>query len=122
MGGRLSTRTQTLATLLTNTTTQQQHPYYLTDFLSASYFDEGTFADAQAGYVFAGPGGSKSMYKLHDTRDLIPFHGGMHFVWRNNEAGDSCPNHFAGGVKEKPLRTGPMTLTSIVFSYQWPSA
>jgi hypothetical protein len=95
-------------------------------FLSASYFDEGTFADSQAGYVFAGSGGSKSMYKLHDSRDLIPFHGGMSFVWRNNEDGASCPNHFGGGGAGQQRRrlegSGPMTLTSIVFSYQWPSA
>ena len=90
-------------------------------FLSASYFDEGTFADSQAGYVFAGPGGSKSMYKTHE-RDLIPFHGGMQFVWRNNENGGSCPNHFPTSGAKAPLRTGPMTLTSLVFSYQWPTA
>lgn len=61
------------------------------------------------------------MFKLHDSRDLVPFHGGMQFVWRNNEDGSSCPNHFTAASK-KPLRTGPMTLTSLVFSYQWPKA
>ena len=91
-------------------------------FLSASYFDEGTFADSQAGYVFAGAGGSKSMYKLHDSRDLIPFHGGMQFVWRNNEDGASCPNHFASTPQRRLSRSGPMTLTSIVFFYHWPAA
>ena len=62
------------------------------------------------------------MYKLHDSRDLIPIHGGMQFVWRNNENGQSCPNHFQPGAKAAPLTTGPMTLTSLVFSYQWPAA
>lgn len=90
-------------------------------FLSASYFDEGTFAESQSGYVFAGAGGSKSMYKTHDSRDLIPFHGGMHFVWRNNEDGQSCPNHFQSRAPaRRAASTGPMTLTSIVFFYAWP--
>ena len=64
------------------------------------------------------------MYKLHDTRDLIPFHGGMQFVWRNNENGQSCPNHFspAAPPARRASATGPMTLTSVVFSYQWPAA
>lgn len=99
-------------------------------FLSASYFDEGTFANSQSGYVFAGAGGSKSMYKLHDSRDLIPFHGGMHLVWRNNEDGASCPNHFSDGggaggprpARRRLARSGPISLTSVVFSYQWPAA
>jgi hypothetical protein len=61
------------------------------------------------------------MYKVHADRDLIPFHSGMQFVWRNNEDGRSCPNHFSQATRP-PLRTGPMTLTSLVFSYQWPAA
>ena len=63
-------------------------------FLSASYFDEGTFASSQSGLTWkAGDGsGDLSMYKTH-TRDLVPFHGGMQYMWRNNEDGQSCPNH-----------------------------
>ena len=63
-------------------------------FLSASYFDEGTFASSQAGLTWKNSVGSGdlSMYKTH-TRDLVPFHGGMQYMWRNNENGQSCPNH-----------------------------
>jgi hypothetical protein len=63
-------------------------------FLSASYFDEGTFASSQAGLTWKNAVGSGdlSMYKTH-TRDLVPFHGGMQYMWRNNENGQSCPNH-----------------------------
>ena len=63
-------------------------------FLSASYFDEGTFASSQAGLTWKNSVGSGdlSMYKTH-TRDLLPFHGGMQYMWRNNENGQSCPNH-----------------------------
>jgi hypothetical protein len=63
-------------------------------FLSASYFDEGTFASSQAGLTWKNSVGSGdlSMYKTH-TRDLVPFHGGMQYMWRNNEDGKSCPNH-----------------------------
>ena len=60
------------------------------------------------------------MYKLHDSRDMLPFHDGMELVWRNNENGQSCPNHFSPSA-QAPLRTGPLTLSSVVFSYQWPS-
>ena len=89
-------------------------------FLSASYFDEGVFSGTQAGLTYKGPGGDFSMYKTH-TRDLIPFHNGMQFVWRNNEDGASCPNHW-GKTGESPVRqptTGPLNLTSVVFYYAW---
>jgi Protein of unknown function (DUF2961) len=103
-------------------------------FLSASYFDEGPFASSQAGLTWNGPGGSKSMYKTH-TRDLIPFHGGMTYVWRNNEDGASCPNHWGAAGADVVqsdsarvakaglgLQTGPLNLTAITFFYSWPSA
>jgi len=89
-------------------------------FLSASYFDEGVFSGTQAGLTYKGPGGDFSMYKTH-TRDLIPFHNGMQFVWRNNEDGASCPNHW-GKTGTNPIRqptTGPLNLTSVVFYYAW---
>lgn len=63
------------------------------------------------------------MYKIH-TRDLVPFHGGMNFIWRNNEDGQSCPNHWGGSSTppNAPIRqptTGPLNLTSVVFFYAW---
>ena len=102
-------------------------------FLSASYFDEGVYAGSQAGLTYRGPGGDLSCYKTH-MRDLVPFHGGMKYVWRNNEDGASCPNHWAGTTTTEPPTprfvrkggvgsgTGPMNLTSIVFFYAWPSS
>lgn len=58
----------------------------------------------------------------------------MQYVWRNNEDGASCPNHWAGTATTEPPTprfvrkggvgsgTGPMNLTSIVFFYAWPSS
>ena len=89
-------------------------------FLSASYFDEGIFASSQAGLTWRGDGGDLSAYKTH-TRDLVPFHNGMQFVWRNNED-QNCPNHWDGVEAARPLRTGPLTLSSIVYLYTWPTA
>jgi len=102
-------------------------------FLSASYFDEGVFAGSQAGLTYRGAGGDLSCYKTH-TRDLVPFHGGMQYIWRNNEDGKSCPNHWgsdavpAAAAAPQPARirgglgTAPLNLTSIVFYYAWPAA
>jgi len=94
-------------------------------FLSASYFDEGVFAGSEAGLTWRGAGGDLSAYKTHQ-RDVLPFHGGMQFVWRNNEDGRSCPNRWpqASRPSTSPtgLRTGPMNLTSIVYFYAWPAA
>jgi hypothetical protein len=106
-------------------------------FLSASYFDEGVFAGSQAGLTYRGAGGDLSCYKTH-TRDLVPFHGGMQYVWRNNEDGASCPNHWSGSSVAGPsearaaaarksesglgARTGPMNLTSVTMYYAWPAA
>jgi len=108
-------------------------------FLSASYFDEGVYASSQAGLTYRGAGGDLSAYKTH-TRDLVPFHGGMTLVWRNNEDGKSCPDHWAAGGEggAPPPRpaarraaaaalgggsaTGLLNLTSVVFYYSWPSS
>lgn len=94
-------------------------------FLSASYFDEGPFAGTEAGLTWRGGGGDLSAYKTHQ-RDLLPFHGGMQFVWRNNEDGQSCPNRWPQASRPRSpsagLRTGPMNLTSIVYYYAWPAA
>ena len=102
-------------------------------FLSASYFDEGVYAGSQAGLTYRGPGGDLSCYKTH-MRDLVPFHGGMKYVWRNNEDGATCPSHWGSGAEAPPpapirdrqvgggLGVAPLNLTSIVFFYAWPTA
>ena len=110
-------------------------------FLSASYFDEGTFYSPEAGLTYRGPGGDLSAYKTHE-RDLIPFHGGFTFLWRNEET-SNCPTAWppnpappassadaiqsrklgvAGMNKPKAPRVGPVTVTTIVYYYAWPSA
>ena len=92
-------------------------------FLSASYFDEGVFAGSEAGLTWRGAGGDLSAYKTHQ-RDVLPFHGGMQFVWRNNEDGRSCPNRWPQASRPSTtptgLRTGPMNLTSIVYFCESP--
>ena len=140
-------------------------------FLSASYFDEGIYADTQAGLTWGdGQGGNLSAYKTH-TRDLLPFHGGFSFVWRNYEqTPQGCPNSWPPTTPQPPtqqeeaaarqssngvggggkvqfendaaaaadeaivarkravaglgsgLKVAPLTLTSIVYYYAWPTA
>lgn len=72
-------------------------------FLSASYFDEGVFAGSEAGLTWRGAGGDLSAYKTHQ-RDVLPFHGGMQFVWRNNE----------GASPKQPPRARPRAQTSAI--------
>lgn len=131
-------------------------------FLSASYFDEGTFANSEAGLTYRGGGGNLSAYKTH-VRDILPFHGGFSFVWRNNDqTPQGCPNAWPPSAPAQPQpqrehdgaaveaeealpdapgagaaqkiavvpqlggrlptgRTAPLTLTSIVYYYAWPT-
>jgi hypothetical protein len=91
--------------------------------------------------------GSLGMYKIHE-RDLLPFHGGFTFLWRNMENAN-CPTAWppnptpptdaestdalalrtrkladtaaAHGTPLKPT-VGPVTVTTIVYYYTWPAA
>ena len=97
-------------------------------FLSASYFDEGTFASSQAGLTWKNSVGSGdlSMYKTH-TRDLVPFHGGMQYMWRNNENGQSCPNHASPARAHVHLRVSSPSLPASptpphARAAQWPGS
>jgi hypothetical protein len=91
-------------------------------FLSASYFDEGTFAGPSAGLTYRGGGGNLSAYKTHD-RDLVPFHGGFTFEWRNGETAD-CPTHWGtlrDAARQPPPANDLMTVTTLVYFYSWPA-
>ena len=96
-------------------------------FLSASYFDQGIFAGASAGLTYSSTypiSGNLSAYKVHD-RDLLPFHGGFTLEWRNMESA-LCPTHELPPALRAPRRrastVGPMTLTTLVYSYTWPQS
>ncbi len=104
-------------------------------FLSASYFDEGIFAGAGSGLTYSATypiSGALSAYKTHD-RDLVPFHGGFTFEWRNMETA-LCPTHELpqtararrgegkGRGDGAGAGAGPMTLSTLVYFYSWPSS
>lgn len=93
-------------------------------FMSASYFDEGIFAGASAGLTYSATypiSGALSAYKVHD-RDLVPFHGGFNFEWRNMETA-LCPTHELPPARRRrrAAGAGPMTLSTLVYFYSWPA-
>jgi hypothetical protein len=94
-------------------------------FLSASYFDEGIFTGSGSGLTYSATypiSGALSAYKTHD-RDLVPFHGGFNFEWRNMET-SLCPTHELPSAARgrSAARAGPMTLSTLVYFYSWPAS
>ena len=73
------------------TAAPDEPPMYLASgaedyFLSANYFDAGTFVTPESGLTFKDATGGIGAFKMH-TRDLLLFHDGMRLVWRNGDTG-----------------------------------
>jgi hypothetical protein len=73
------------------TAATDEPPMYLSSgaedyFLSANYFDAGTFVTPESGLTFKDTTGGIGAFKMH-TRDLLLFHDGMRLVWRNGDTG-----------------------------------
>ncbi len=74
----------------------------------------GKFYSTESGLTFGGSSqGNLGMYKTHE-RDLLPFHGGFTFLWRNEETAN-CPtawpvNSAPGGQEEEEKETSQRAL------------
>lgn len=92
------------------TSASDEPPMYLSSgaedyFLSASYFDAGTFITPESGLTFKDTKGGIGAFKMH-TRDLLLFHDGMRLVWRNGDTG--CAGCQPGNATSAPCRYCPV--------------